>query len=103
MSAELVLQLAAMAWSLLFSYLPKLKDWFDALSAVNKLLLQLGVFAVVVYGAFAGSCLGLLTYFPCEDVWAGLLSATILYFKVVIANQGIYQVSRLVSGNTGEA
>lgn len=101
MSVEQVLELVAMGWALLFAYLPKLKVWFGALSGGKKVLVQLGSLALVVYGALAGSCLGLLAYFACEEIGPALLAASVLFLKVVVANQGAYQITRLISKTRG--
>lgn len=101
MSPDEVLTLAAMGWSLLFAYLPVAKTWLEGLSTAKKLLVQLGVFAVIIYGAFAGSCLGLLSYFACGEILPGLLVATGLFVKVILANQGMYQTTRLIAKAAG--
>lgn len=102
MTPEEVLQLVAMGWALLFQYLPYLKDKFDALSQGTKVLIQLGAIALVVFGAYGLSCLGILAYFACGAEWsAGLLAAAVLFFKAVIANQGMYQFTRLIGKARG--
>lgn len=101
MSPDEVLELAAMGWSLVFAYLPIAKSWLDGLSTMAKLAVQLGVFALIIAGAALGSCLGLLAYFPCESAGATALAAALLFGKVILANQGMYQATRLVAKAVG--
>ena len=96
MSQEEVLQIAAVVLALVFAYVPGAKDWFDNLNMSYKLLIQLGLFAVIIFGAAAGACLGLLEY-PCASWGSAMLAALLLFLKVALANQGMYQLTRLVA------
>lgn len=96
MTQEEVLQVAAVVLALLFAYIPGLKDWFDKQNMSVKLLIQLGLFAVIIFGAAAGACLGLLDY-ACASWGSAMLAAFLLFLKVALANQGMYQLTRLVA------
>jgi hypothetical protein len=100
MSPEEVLQVAAVAMALVFAYVPGLKGWFDGLSTAAKLLVQLGIFAVIIFGAAAGGCLELLNY-ACESWGSAMLTAGVLFLKVALMNQGTYQGTRLAAKAIG--
>jgi len=85
---------------LVFAYVPGLKGWFEGLSTTSKLLVQLGIFAVIIFGAAAGGCLEYLNY-VCESWGSAMLVAGGLFLKVALANQGAYQTTRLIAKAAG--
>lgn len=91
MTQEELVALVGIVTSLVFSYLPHVKDWFDAQTANVKRLLQVAVAVVVAGAVFGLSCAGLLHGFTCD--WAGALSMLRLVVVFVIANQAAYSVT----------
>jgi len=91
MSAEQVSLIAGVILSLAFSYVPKLKDWFDKQEPDNKRLINLGVLFVVVLGVFGLSCINKYDYLTCDvnGLWDGLE----LLIKAAIANQAAYSLT----------
>jgi hypothetical protein len=91
MSIEELTALCGVVTSLIFSYFPIVRDWFDAQEPNVKRLLQVAV-AVVVSGAVFGlSCAGILGGFSCD--WPGALDAVRLIVIFVVANQTAYAVT----------
>jgi len=92
---EKIIEIAAIFWALLFAWGPVLKDKFELLSTQVKLLIQLGVFFVIIAGGFGLSCAGALTWFACG--WDGAYAALLLLGQVLLYNQGTYQFTRLIA------
>ena len=91
MTAEELTALCGIVTSLLFSYVPVIRDWFDAQAPNTKRMLQVGV-AVVVTGAVYGlSCAGIASAFSCD--WPGALVMIRLLVVFIIANQAAYAIS----------
>ena len=91
MTNEELVALVGIVTSLVFSYFPIVKTWFDAQEPNVKRLLQVGI-AVVVSGAVFGlSCAGILSGFSCD--WPGALAMLRLVVIFVIANQTAYSVT----------
>lgn len=91
MTPEQLALIAGAVLSLLFSYIPGLKNWFEGLSPEYKRLFMAGVLLVAALALFGGSCLNLWGYFVCS--WLGLWEAVKLWLLAVAANQTIYLVS----------
>jgi hypothetical protein len=91
MSAELLASLAGILLSLLFSYIPKLSEWFAVLDGVYKRLIMAGLLVVVAGGAFGLSCAGVISAVTCDQPGAiGLIKA---FLAALIANQSIFLIS----------
>ena len=72
--------------SLLFDYFPGLAVTFDAMKVEVKRLITLGAAAVIVLGAFAGTCLGWwVTNLTCD-----VTSITKLLIDLVLAVAVMY-------------
>ena len=74
--------------SLLFSYFPGLKSWFDALKPNVKRILQLGVAFVVAGAIFGLSCAEVISAFTCDVV--GAKAVVVLFLNFLIGNQTAY-------------
>ena len=77
--------------SLGFSYVPKLKDWFDKLSPDYKRLVMLGSLAAIAAGSIGLSCLGRYDAFTCDV--DGAWKAGEVFILAAIANQSAYMLS----------
>ena len=88
MSSESLALVAGVLLSLLFSYVPGLKDWFDKLSGNHKRLVMLGALLVSALGVFGLSCTGRYNFVACETdgAWA-LIEVFVL---AAVANQAAY-------------
>jgi len=83
--------LAGIVTSLLFSYVPGLREWFDPLIGDTKRLLQLSVAFVVAWAIFGLSCAEVLSTFTCD--WPGILEVTRLIVAFLVANQTTYSLT----------
>jgi hypothetical protein len=91
MTVEMVIAFLGVLFSLLFSYIPGLKSWYEKLDGTYKRLVMLLAGLLVVGGAFGLSCAGLLAYFPCTG--DGAWQAVQLFFLFAVANQTTYLLS----------
>jgi hypothetical protein len=82
---------AGVVLSLLFSYVPGLRDWFDALAGDYKRLIMLVLLGAVALATFGLSCAGVIADVACTQQGAlGLLN---LFIAAAIANQAAYSFS----------
>jgi len=91
MNGELIVSIAGVVLSLLFSYVPGLQGWFKKLDGNSKRLVMLALMALVSLGAFGLACLGRYDLVACttDGGWQMLE-----YFVwAVIANQTAYLVT----------
>ena len=101
MTIEVLVGSAGAILSLLFSYMPGFKTWFEKLGTdpdddwTRKRLVMLGFLVVVVGGAFALACVGSGSMFgitlTCDtkSAW-GLVQLLLL---AIMANQSVYKIS----------
>lgn len=101
MTQEQLALLVGSLLSLAFSYVPVLKDKFEALEPRAKQLWNLGIMAVLVVGAFVLSCFGFAEYYTC-DVGGGL-QALMLLLTALLGNQGTYLGTRYLKRKNGAA
>ena len=92
------LAVAAMAGTLLslgFSFIPGLRQAYDALSDQMKALVMLVLNIVVIVGAFGLSCWGPYSYFECTAVgaWVAVELAALVAVSLV-ANQAAFHNTR---------
>ena len=95
MTPQVLSTTAAVMLSLLFSYVPGISNWYEALEATRKRLLMLALLLVVTAGSFAIACLGwgelLNVPVTCDKPGAAeLLGALVL---ALTANQSTYMIS----------
>lgn len=96
MDAALLASLAGILLSLLFSYVPKLSEWFAGLEGVYKRLIMAGLLIIVAIGVFGLSCAAVISAVTCDQPGAmGLLKILI---AALIANQSIYSISPQTKG-----
>lgn len=91
MDPTLISSIAGAILSLLFSYVPGLRDKFEQLSPDHKRLAMLGLLLLVVLGALGLSCINKSTAFTCDE--AGLWQALEAFLAAAIANQTAYALS----------
>lgn len=92
LTSELLVSLAGVVLSLLFSYIPGLRVWFAALVSEKKQLIMLGLIVVVSGGVFGLGCAGILDIgLACDK--GGVIALIKLLVAGIIANQATYLIS----------
>lgn len=95
LTLEFLSQLVGVALSLLFTYFPVVKDWFENLQPKYKPLVMLGVNFLVLAVLFGASCASLVYVVPCT-VDGGLYMLRLLV-QAMVANQVTYVFTRKIS------
>jgi hypothetical protein len=94
MTANQLSSISAIVLSLVFSYIPRVKNSFDKLEGVYKRLVMLVLLALVTGISFGLSCWSIfagIVAIQCSQAGAiGLLSA---FVQAVIANQATFLIS----------
>jgi len=97
-NGNLFLALAGGLLSLLFAYVPKLKDWYNTKDAASKQLFMLGLLAVITAATGLLSCANVVTSFlpvyACDQV--GLISLLEAFGFAVIGNQAAYGATNYI-------
>ena len=88
MSQELLASIAGILISLAFSYIPKLKDKYAALSGEYKRLAMLGALLVAALGVMGVSCLDWYILVSCDV--AGVKELIEIFILAAIANQSTF-------------
>lgn len=101
MSAEMLAAIAGAILSLLFSYVPGLNTWYQALEATSKRLIMLGLLILVAGGCLGLACAGwgadLGLKLTCDRAgFVGLIQALIV---AIMANQTAYSISPQINKN----
>jgi len=92
MSGERLGVVAGIIFSLTFSYIPGVKEWFEPLKNKYKQGIM-GALLVLVAGAWFGlSCAGVVEGPACNQ--EGALEAVSVLFFALIANQGTYLMTK---------
>jgi hypothetical protein len=86
-----IYSLAGVLISLLFSYVPRAREWFDAHSATEKRIVMLVFLAVATGAIYGGACMGLAQTVPCTR--EGALDLLRAFIAAVVANQAAYMLS----------
>ncbi len=91
MTAELLASVVGVLLSLLFSYVPGFRQWFEQFNPDQKRLAMLVMLLAVALSVFGLSCSGLYSWVTCDQAGAlGLVSA---FVAALIANQAAFLVS----------
>jgi len=90
-TAEELCAIAGAVLSLLFSYVPRLSEWYDALAPTMKRLLMAALLIVVAAAIFGLSCWGVLARVECTQ--AGALGLVKVLIAALVANQATYLIS----------
>lgn len=91
MSANDLSLFAGVLLSLAFSYVPGLKDWYEAREATEKRLVMLGALCAVVLAAALLSCGNVIAVIVCGQ--AGFLELARALVLAMIANQATYLIT----------
>lgn len=96
MTAKQLTVMASAAISLICSYIPGVKDWYEALTGDYKRMLMGAAIVLVAAGAFGLSCAGILSDVTCSQ--NGAVELVTLVLLALSANQGMY----LLTGTRGK-
>jgi len=95
MTADTLALFAGAFLSLLFSYVPGLNTWFDALEIVHKRLVMLALLIIVAVAIVALACAGLGAdlglAITCDK--AGLIGMLRALVLAIMANQSTYKLT----------
>ena len=92
MSSELLASIAGIVLSLVFSYIPGIKQWFENLSPAVKQAVMGGLLLVVAAAIFGLSCLGIEVGVSCSA--EGALGLLRLLIAALVANQSVYLITK---------
>lgn len=92
---DTILYVVGVVVSLLFSYVPKLKDWYEAQHGY-KALIMVGLIAIVSAAFFGLSCTTLAAALGIQVACTseGALAVALAFIKIIIANQAAYLLTR---------
>ena len=89
--SNVVVLVAGAILSLLFGYVPGLRQWFEALDGVRKAQVMAGLLLLAAAGAFGASCYTPWAVVECTE--AGFWQLVELFIVAVIANQATYTLA----------
>ena len=92
LNQEVLATVAGIVLSLLFSYIPGLKSWYENLSGDYKSLIMLAALLVVTLGILGLSCIDWIDAVACDVT--GIKELIWIFVLAAIANQGTYTVTR---------
>lgn len=88
MTPEILSGAAGVLLSLLFAYVPGLRDWYNIRQSAEKALLMLSLLVIVAGGSYALSCVGPFDYFQCTQ--AGGWQVVQVLIAALVANQATF-------------
>ena len=92
LSSEMLVSIAGVVLSLLFSYIPGLRTWYAGLVAEVKQLIMLGLIVLVSGAVFALGCYDILsTGIACDRY--GVISLVWMVVLGLTSNQAAYMIT----------
>lgn len=91
LSPETLAMIAGVILSLIFSYVPGARAWFDQYASESKRLIMLILLAITSVGAFGLACAGVISGIACT--MPGVVDVVWAFVQAVIANQAAYSIS----------
>ena len=91
LSPETLAMIAGVILSLIFSYIPGARNWFDQYAPEAKRLIMLTLLAIVAGSSYGLACAGILTGIACTV--PGAIDVVWTLILAVIANQAAYSIS----------
>jgi hypothetical protein len=88
---QLLSALAGIALSLAFSYIPGLREWFQALTGEWKRVTLLAALLAVSGAIYGLSCAAIVNAVSCDQ--AGAIGLAQAFLLALIANQSAYQLT----------
>lgn len=95
MPSEQLGSIAGVILSLLFSYLPGVRERFDLLAGTEKRLFMAALLLAVSIGALGLSCANIVQAVECSQ--SGAISLISTFISALVANQAAYLISPKVS------
>lgn len=81
-------------FSMAFSFIPGLREWFDALDPWKKVGITIGLAVLVSAAVFGISCWTPYAYVTCD--WAGVSKLVDVFVAYLLANQLTYVITHKV-------
>jgi len=91
MTPENLSSIFGVVLSLIFSYLPGAKGWYESLTTDYKRVVMLFGLALITAAAYGLACAGQYGGLTCDQ--PGLASAVQIFIAALIANQATYLIS----------
>ena len=91
MTAGQLAAIAGVILSLLFSYVPRLSDWYAGLDGTHKRLVMLTLLVIAAGGVLGLSCGNVVVAVTCDK--AGILGLVQALIAAIIANQSTFLIS----------
>ena len=91
MTSEQLGSIAGIVLSLLFSYIPGVRDRFALLSSTEKSLFMAAMLLAVSIGAFGLSCASVVNVIECSQ--SGVVQLVSVFISALVANQATYVLS----------
>lgn len=91
MSSEQLAAVAGVVLSLLFSYVPGLREKFAALEPTKKSLAMAAMLLIVAGGALGLSCAQIINVIECSQ--GGAVQLVNVYIAALVANQAVFLIS----------
>ena len=94
-TADFLGMAAGVILSLGFSYVPGLREWFEALSGTKKRLVMLILLLAVAIGALALACKDYAVYlgFQASCDRGGIVALVRMFLVAMMANQGAFLIT----------
>jgi len=92
MTATELSAIAGVVLSLVFSYIPGVKNWFDGLESVFKQAVMGGVLIFVTGVIFGLACYGVIVAVECTQ--AGALGLIMALIAALAGNQSTYLITK---------
>ena len=91
MTEQTISTIAGIIISLIFSYVPGAKDYFETIDSNKRRLVMLAILAVATAGIFGATCAGYSTGATCDN--DGAQSLVRIFISAMIANQATFLVT----------
>ena len=91
MTAETLSAVAGVVLSLAFSYVPGVREWFDALDATRKRLIMALSLVIGSAGVVALSCWVISPLVACNQ--GGVVALVSAFIAALVANQSAYLIT----------
>lgn len=91
MEANVVAGVAGILLSLIFGYVPGLREWYEALGAVRKAQVMAGLLLLAAIGLYLAACYTPWAAVECTK--AGFWQLVEMFIAALIANQATYTLA----------
>lgn len=91
LTPEFLAAVAGVVLSLAFSYVPGLRDWYEALAGEFKRLIMAGVLLLVAIALYALGCAGIVSGVSCDQ--GGIIRLVWVFVTALVTNQSTYMLA----------